>query len=87
MSAHTHGNCHQILTQLNDYADQSLSPALCIDLETHLAECANCRIVLDTLNKTIYLVHQLPGEEPLPVAVEGRLFAALDLGEYVAGSQ
>lgn len=87
MSTHAHGHCHQILTQLNDYTDQTLSPDLCVDLETHLAECANCRIVLDTLRKTVYLVHQLPDEEPLPGEVEGRLFAALDLGEYLAASQ
>ncbi len=81
---HTAGDCQQMLTQLNDYVDGELAPGLCIELETHMADCENCRVVLDTLGKTIYLVKQLD-EEPdeLPEDVEQRLFAILDLEEYL----
>ena len=76
--------CAQILTQLNDYADHALAVELCADLEAHLAQCENCQIILDTLRKTIYLVHRLPdSEQALPQDVEQRLFATLNLEEYL----
>ena len=81
---HSEQDCHQVLTQLNDYADGELSPELCVELEAHLAQCDNCRVVLDTLHKTIYLVRHIDDQpEALPVDVEGRLFAALDLEEFL----
>ena len=79
-----HGRCLQVLTELNDYADHTLALELCADLEAHLAQCENCRVVLDTLRKTIYLVHRLPEDEgALPQGVEERLFATLNLEEYL----
>lgn len=81
---HHHENCFEVLTQLNDYADHTLAVELCADLEAHLAQCENCQIVLDTLRKTIYLVHRLPdSEQTLPQDVEQRLFATLNLEEYL----
>lgn len=82
--SHRHEDCAQVLTQLNDYADHTLAVELCAELEAHLAECENCQIVLDTLRKTIYLVHRLPdSEQALPQDVEQRLFATLNLEEYL----
>ena len=76
--------CSQVLTELNDYVDGELSPELCVELEAHLDECKNCRIVLDTLHKTVYLVQHLDDEpQKLPGDVEYRLFAALDLENYL----
>ncbi|NUQ38580.1 MAG: zf-HC2 domain-containing protein [Caldilineales bacterium] len=81
---HEPGHCGQMLTLLNDYVDGALAPELCTALETHLAACQNCQIVLDTLRKTVYLVQQLP-EAPvaLPEEVEQRLFAALALADFL----
>ena len=89
-SQHKHGDgdCHQVLTQLNDYADGELSVDLCQDLEAHLAECDNCQVVLDTLRHTIYLVHHLDDQPAeLPKDVEQRLFAVLDLDEYLPANE
>ncbi len=83
-SYHTHKNCAQMLTQLNDYADHTLPADLCAELEAHLGQCEDCQIVLDTLSKTIYLVHRLPEpEQALPQDVEQRLFATLRLEEFL----
>ena len=81
---HHHEACDLVLTHLNDYIDQALSPDLCDELEAHLAECKNCRVVFDTLNKTLYLVHQLKETPPeLPEKVAYRLFAVMNLQEFV----
>jgi predicted anti-sigma-YlaC factor YlaD len=80
---HDENECGRVLTHLNDYIDHKLSPELCEELEAHLAQCENCRVVFDTLNKTLYLVHQLR-EQPaeLPETVEYRLFAVMNLKQF-----
>jgi len=81
-------DCRQVLTELNDYVDGDLSPELCVALEAHLHECENCQIMLDTLHKTLYLVQHLHDVPPeLPGDVEYRLFAVLDLEEYLPEQQ
>ena len=81
---HDKDECGRVLTQLNDYIDQKLSPEQCAQLEAHLAECENCRVVFDTLNKTLYLVHKLREKPPeLPEAVEYRLFAVMKLNQFI----
>lgn len=77
--------CQEVLIHLNDYIDGELSPELCSELEAHLAVCENCRVVFDTLNKTLYLVHQLRNTPPqLPESVEYRLFVIMNLEEYAS---
>jgi anti-sigma factor RsiW len=83
---HTHGDltrCQQLLGQLNDYVDGALAAELCHDLEQHLADCPDCRVVVDTLAKTIALYHTLddtPAE--LPAGVEQRLLQRLNLAAH-----
>jgi len=88
-SHHTHKHhtaaCDLVLTHLNDYIDQALAPDLCDALEAHLAECENCRVVFDTLNKTLYLVHQLKETPPeVPTQVAYRLFAVMNLEAFAS---
>jgi predicted anti-sigma-YlaC factor YlaD len=72
--------CQELLGQLNDYVDGKLAAELCRDLELHLADCPDCRVVFDTLAKTITLYHTLD-ETPaaLPADVEARLLRRLNL--------
>lgn len=76
--------CKDILTNLNAYIDGELNSTLCADIETHIESCPNCRIVVNTLKKTIQL-YQMDGEETtLPEDVRHRLMSRLDLDDYVA---
>jgi anti-sigma factor RsiW len=77
-TAHNHEACRGLLDQLSDYIDGELDEALCADLESHLADCSNCRVMVDTVRKTITLYHdQTPAE--LPSDVEDRLYSVLKL--------
>lgn len=80
MAKHTHTpeECRRLLGELNDYVDGELAEDLCALLETHLDGCADCRVVLDSLTKTIALYRGLR-EQPveLPPEVEGRLLSRL----------
>jgi anti-sigma factor (TIGR02949 family) len=79
MSAeHDHSDCHELLGQLSDYVDGELEAALCVELEAHLADCPNCRVMVDTVRKTITLYRtQAPAE--LPSDVQDRLYRVLKL--------
>lgn len=83
MSEHTHEtSCQHLLATIGDYVDGGLSEQLCQELERHIAGCENCRVVVDTLNKTIYLYHAAAQESDVPQDVRGRLFQTLKLDEF-----
>lgn len=76
-------HCHDLIETLSDYVDGSLNPVLCEELERHLRECPNCRIVVNTLKKTIELYQKETQEETLPHDVRERLFRRLDLTSFL----
>lgn len=80
--AHTE-NCRHLLDSLSEYVDGELEDALCNEIERHLAGCNNCRVVVDTLKKTVYLVQVTKDDSGLPDEVRQRLFHALNLDEYI----
>jgi predicted anti-sigma-YlaC factor YlaD len=79
---HDEARCRELLGQLNDYVDGELAAELCDDLEQHMADCPDCRVVFDTLTKTIALYHTLDDTTAeLPPDVEARLLRRLNLSE------
>jgi predicted anti-sigma-YlaC factor YlaD len=78
-----HVNCQSILDSLSDYVDGTLKDELCRDIEQHIASCLDCRIVVDTLKKTIYLYHATSATEEMPEDVRERLFLRLNLDDYL----
>ncbi|HTX92184.1 MAG TPA: zf-HC2 domain-containing protein [Anaerolineales bacterium] len=83
MSASDKSKCESLLGSLSDYVDGSLSEDFCAELERHLAECQDCRVVVDTLRKTVYLYHENASEPAeVPDAVRERLFRCLNLDDY-----
>ncbi len=79
-----HATCQHLLANLSEFIDGDLQEELCQEIQQHLEECENCQVVVDTLRKTIYLVHANAAEQvDVPVDVRERLFRRLDLEEYV----
>ena len=74
--------CQHLLDNLSGYLDGETSAELCAELEHHLDGCTDCRVVVDTLRKTITLYHELPQPE-LPPAACLRLYQSLDLSEFL----
>jgi anti-sigma factor (TIGR02949 family) len=71
------------LGSLSEYLDGDLEEELCAELERHLSGCENCRIVLDSLNKTIYLYHTTAQQVTVPEDVRQRLYRRLDLDSFL----
>ena len=80
MEKHLH--CKEFVNTISSYVDGDLSDELCIELDKHLSECDNCRIVVDTLKKTIDIVHQQSELDKAPADVKERLFYRLNLDQY-----
>ena len=80
---HEHKNCRQLLGSLSEYVDGELDDELCGVLEQHLEDCEDCRIVVDTLRKTVYLYHASSQEENIPTDIRARLYKSLNIEEYL----
>lgn len=65
-----------------DYLDNDADKAICAEIERHLAECKDCRVVVDTLRQTIHLYRTLP-QPQLPEGVRERLYKTLDLSSIL----
>lgn len=75
-------NCTSLLASLSDYVDGAAQEDLCREIERHLSECEDCRIVVDTLKKTTSLYHAA-SETDLPAGVRERLFMRLHLEDFL----
>ena len=69
--------CKQFLEELNAFLDDSADPEFRAKLNTHVSECPNCWVVVDTTKKTIDVYK---GMEPtsIPEHVRSKLLAALE---------
>ncbi|MFO8037133.1 MAG: zf-HC2 domain-containing protein [Anaerolineales bacterium] len=77
-------NCQELLTYLSDYIDDNIEDeALCDEIEEHVEACETCRIVVDTLKKTLYLYQTSAKQTVLPDQVRHRLYQRLDLEPYL----
>lgn len=75
-------HCKDLLSSMSDYIDGSLNDDLCIELEKHLSDCNNCRVVVNTLKKTIEIYHDQGSQEKLSSDVKNRLYIKLNLNDY-----
>lgn len=75
-------HCRALLASLSDYIDGTLDETLCEQLEKHLKDCSNCKIIVDTMRKTMEL-YRNEEDESLPDDVRTRLYARLDLHDFL----
>ncbi|MFC2064495.1 anti-sigma factor family protein [Chloroflexota bacterium] len=79
-----HDTCKNMLSMLSDFVDGDLSDEFCTAFETHLEQCPNCSIVVDTLKKTITLYKEQSSDNiHVPDEVRERLFKCLALEEFI----
>jgi anti-sigma factor (TIGR02949 family) len=80
-----HKKCQHLLGSLSEYIDGDLAEELCTEIERHLAECENCRVVVDSLNKTVYLYQTTSQQVDVPAGLRERLYRRLDMDDYIEG--
>jgi anti-sigma factor (TIGR02949 family) len=69
--------CKQFLQELNDYLDPNTDPELRRKLESHVTECPNCFVIVDTTQKTLQ-VYKGCQPQNIPEDVKTRLLRALE---------
>ena len=83
MKKHEHKDCRKLLGSLSEYVDGELSEELCSVLEHHMEDCEDCRIVVDTLRKTVNIYHMTAEAETMPSDIRQRLYKSLNIEEYL----
>ncbi len=78
MQDHKDQVCRELKDKLSAYLDGELESALCAEIEQHLQGCDDCRVVVDTLNKTITLYRNY-GQATVPPDTHDRLTRVLHL--------
>jgi anti-sigma factor RsiW len=69
-------NCNDIIHELSTYIDGELDGAMRQELESHLMDCDECRLVVDQTKKTIEIFCDCEPIE-LPSEVRARLHEGL----------
>jgi predicted anti-sigma-YlaC factor YlaD len=77
--------CKDVLEQLSNFIEGEIPPALLQQLEGHIQSCNNCRIVLDTTRKTIYLYHKHAADQKAPGETVEHLYQTLHLDDFLPG--
>lgn len=68
--------CRDVIREFSGYLDGDLCRELVADLEVHLAKCEDCRVVVDTVRKTVDIYCKAE-PVPLPDDIRARLHKAL----------
>jgi predicted anti-sigma-YlaC factor YlaD len=68
--------CRDVIREFSNYLDGDLGKEALADLELHLGRCEDCRVVVDTVRKTVDIYCKAE-PVPLPEDVRSRLHDAL----------
>ena len=82
-----HPGCRNLLGSLSEFVDGTLEDELCAEIQRHMDGCDNCRIVVDSLRKTIYLYQVMKEPAAVPEDVRERLYKRLDLVSYLENKE
>lgn len=78
-----HHSCQEMLEGISEFVDGTARQSLCDEIERHMAECPDCRVVVDTMKKTIYLYRQQEEAYQMPLEARQRLFRSLELDDLI----
>lgn len=82
-----HPGCRNLLGSLSEFVDGTLEDELCAEIQRHMDSCDNCRVVVDSLRKTIYLYQVTKEPATVPEDVRERLFKRLDLDGFLENKE
>jgi anti-sigma factor RsiW len=62
---HLHGGpeCVALFAKLSEYMDGELEPAVCAEVEDHMADCDRCREFLESLRRAVAHVASMDAPE------------------------
>ena len=69
--------CREFLSELNAYLDDATEAELKAKLDSHITECPNCWVVVDTTQKTLKVFKGME-PQPVPAEIQAKLMRALE---------
>ena len=69
--------CKEFLQELNEFLDETVDPETKKHWQSHVNDCPNCFVVVDTTRKTLQVYRGMEPKE-LPADVKSRLWQALE---------
>ena len=66
------GKCSEYISDLNAFLDGDLPDELCVEIEKHIGECNNCKLMIDTMKMTVKLCREGKPED-LPSSLNDKL--------------
>jgi anti-sigma factor (TIGR02949 family) len=70
-------SCKDFLRELNDYLDEMVDPATKAQWQSHVDQCPNCFVIVDTTKRTMQVYKGIQ-EQEVPVDIKNRLMQALE---------
>jgi hypothetical protein len=71
---------HQdVYKQICDFMGEDLEAPVCKEVAEHLENCPDCKVVLDTVRKTVTICRENEKKEAVPQDVKNRLYKVLNL--------
>ena len=68
--------CKEFLSELSEFLDDAVDVEIKRKLESHVTECPNCWVVVDTTKKTLQVYKGMEPQE-IPEDIRSRLMNAL----------
>lgn len=78
-----HEECRKQLGKLSEYLDGAAQEKICEEIEAHLETCPDCRIMVDTMRKSILLYRESEERLTMPDEVRHRLYRRLELDDLL----
>ena len=69
----------EVIEKICDFMGEDLDAPACKEVIEHIENCPDCKIYLDTMQKTVTICRDLEKNKKLPVHMNKRLFKVLRL--------
>jgi len=69
----------EVIEKICDFMGEDLDAPACKEVIEHIENCPDCKIYLDTMQKTVTICRDLEKSKKLPVDMNKRLFKILKL--------
>ena len=65
--------CRQLLSELSNYIDHEIDPAICDKIEKHIDRCSPCQVFIETLRDTLKIFKENCPQEDVPEKAKKKL--------------
>jgi len=69
----------EVIEKICDFMGEDLDAPACKEVIEHIENCPDCKIYLDTMQKTVTICRDLEKNKKLPIDMNKRLFKVLKL--------